>query len=112
MEGADSGGIGLRLGRGDGWMDGWHGGDFTFIPEMHVCDGRGIDRDMHREDGRQAEVEETEAVFLNSVICHTFSPSLEDDDTFSPSRPARAARLASAREGCRRGRLSHSLDRT
>ena len=32
MEGADSGGIGLRLGR-----DRWHGGDFTFIPEMHTC---------------------------------------------------------------------------
>ena len=118
MEGTDSGGgrrIGLRLGRGDGWMDGWHGGDFTFIPEMHVCDGRGIDRDMHREEGREKERrEETEAVFLNSVICHTFSASLEDDDTFSPSRLSSscAARLASAREGCRRGRLSHSLDRT
>ena len=55
MEGADSGGIGLRLGRGEGWMDGWHGGDFTFIPEMHVCDGRGIDRDMHWEEGRDRE---------------------------------------------------------
>ena len=112
MEGVDSGG-GRRIVLKRGWMDGWHGGDFTFIPEMHVCDGRGIDRDMHREEGREKERrEETEAVFLNSVICHTFSASLEDDDTFSPSRPARAARLVSAREGCRRGRLSHSLDRT
>ena len=38
MEGTDSGG-GRRIGReAKRWMDGWHGGDFTFIPEMHVCD--------------------------------------------------------------------------
>ena len=54
MEGADSGG-GRRIVLKRGWMDGWHGGDFTFIPEMHVCDGRGIDRDMHREEGQDRE---------------------------------------------------------
>ena len=58
MEISADGGSGERRREADrkrGWMDGWHGGDFTFIPEMHVCDGRGIDHDMHREEGRLRE---------------------------------------------------------
>ena len=87
MEGADSGG-GRRIVLKRGWMDGWHGGDFTFIPEMHVCDGRGIDRDMHREEGQDRERQ----LFLTLLSAIRSPPLSRMTTLFHPRvRPARAA---------------------
>ena len=69
--------------------------DFTFIPEMHMCDAtrRGIDRDMHEEE----EEDRRQKWDWTEILVPTSPLSLEDDDGSFFLPPSRAGAAAAWR---------------